>query len=36
MQAFFIVKLFGCNAADLMNVLDKAAPEVEGVSEQRR
>ena len=33
MEAFFIVRLFGCNSADLMNMSARAAPEVEGVSE---
>lgn len=35
MEAFFIVRLFGRNTGDLMNMLAKAAPEVAGVSEQR-
>lgn len=35
MEAFFIVRLFGRNTRDLMNMLAKTAPQVAGVSEQR-
>lgn len=35
MEAFFIVRLFGRNTGDLMNMLAKAAPQVARVSEQR-